>query len=401
VREYNIPDWALDAAAGAGSGSGSAAQQQQQEAPKEFYPQIQTTARVTLKQPLVRGFGPDVALANEKRADYEYSAETIKAQLAAEDMVRDIIAGYWELAYATYEVDTRAESLALAEQHEKLTREELRAGKQSQNALNAVLYELAVRKEAHLRAQLDAEKKSLDLRRKVGLGLGRREVLMRPGEALEIGDAEWDVDEVLAQSRKANRKLATIALQKKVADVDVNVTRNATLPQVDTYFTGALVGNGETTGDSISALGGIKGWEIMAGLEVSFELSGARKSAHAASLARRKRLEIDRADLERQIDAEVVSAVKAVTASRTRVELSDRAISVAEENVRAERLMFTSANKGTTNFSVMQRQSELIDARLRRGRAVADYHIAVSQLQYLSGTLLAQYRVNARPRGSR
>ena len=50
----------------------------------------------------------------------------------------------------------------------------------------------------------------------------------------------------------------------------------------------------------------------------------------------------------------------------------------------------------TTNFQVMQRQSELIEARLRRGVAVADYHKAVAQLQFLSGDILPQYRVNVR-----
>lgn len=419
-QEVNLPDWYEDAqqlqGSGAGSGSGSAAPAAQPGQTgtfdDQYITQIQTTARMTFKQPLVRGFGPGVALAGQKRADYEYSAETMKAQLAAEDMVREIVAGYWDLAYASYEVETRAESLVLAQAQEKLTREELRAGKTAQNALNAVIYEIAVRQEAHLRAQLDAERKSLELRRKVGLGLGRREVLMRPGEAFEIGEAEWDIEEVLARSRKANRKLATIALQKKVADVDVDVTKNALLPQVDVSLSGALIGRGTSTGQSFSGLtgtqsgldaqtnpvGGARGYEVMAGLSVSFELSGAAKSAHKAALARRRRLDVDRADLERQIDAEVVNAVKMVTSARTRVALSDKAISVAEDNVRAERLAFTAGK--TTNFSVMQRQGELIEARLRRGRAVADYHVAVAQLQYLSGTLLEQYRINVRPRRS-
>jgi len=360
------------------------------------YTQIQTTARITLKQPLVRGFGPDVALAVEKKADFAFSEATIRAQLAAEDMIREVVAGYWDLAYASHEVDVRAEALALAEAQEKLTREELRAGKVPQNAVNAVIYEIAVRKEAHLRAQLDAEKKSLDLRRKVGLGLGRREVLMRPGEAFEIGESEWDIEEVLAQSRKANRKLATIALQKKIADVDVRVAKNATLPQVDVSFTGALLGGGSTTSESFSALGGAEGFEVMAGLQVSFELSGAAKSNHDAALAKRRRLDVDRADIERQIDAEVVNAVKAVTFARTRVMLSDKAISVGEDNLKAERMSFVSGK--ATNYNVMQRQTEVIEARLRRGKAVADYHIAVAQLQYLGGTLLEQYRINVRPR---
>lgn len=363
------------------------------------YTQIQTTARITLKQPLVRGFGPDVALAVEKKADFTFSEATIRAQLAAEDMIREVVAGYWDLAYASHEVDVRAESLALAEAQEKLTREELRAGKVPQNAVNAVIYEIAVRKEAHLRAQLEAEKKSLDLRRKVGLGLGRREVLMRPGEAFEIGESEWDIEEVLAQSRKANRKLATIALQKKIADVDVRVAKNATLPQVDVSLTGALLGGGSTTSESFSALGGAEGFEVMAGLQVSFELSGAAKSNHEAALAKRRRLDVDRADIERQIDAEVVNAVKAVTFARTRVMLSDKAISVGEDNLKAERMSFVSGK--ATNYNVMQRQTEVIEARLRRGKAVADYHIAVAQLQYLGGTLLEQYRINVRPQGER
>ena len=63
------------------------------------------------------------------------------------------------------------------------------------------------------------------------------------------------------------------------------------------------------------------------------------------------------------------------------------------------RLSFVSGK--ATNYNVMQRQTELIEARLRRGRAVADYHIAVAQLQFLGGTLLEQYRVNVRPRGER
>ncbi len=393
-REYNVPTWVAEPASG-GTGTGAASASPGMDPLDDRFTQIQSTARLTMDQPLVRGFGPDVALAPQARADLELASSTIRAQLAAEDLVRDLVAAYWELALAAYTVETREEAISLAEAQEKLTREELRAGKTAGSALNAVLYEIAVRKEAHLTAQLEAEARSLDLRRKAGLGIGRREILMRPGQALEIGDAEWDVDDVVARSRVANRKLATVALQKKIADVDVEVTRDATLPKVDVQLSGALLGGGETTGESFGALGSVAGFEVMAGLSVSFELSGAARSAHVAALARRKRLDVDRADLERQIDAEVVTAVKTVTAARTRVSLADKAIAVAEENARSERLNFTAGK--TTNYSVMQRQTELIEARLRRGRAVADYHVAVAQLQYLSGTLLDQYRVSVRP----
>ena len=366
---------------------------------QDHYTRVNTTAKLTLKQPLVRGFGPGIALADENRADYNYAAETLKSQLAAEDMIREVVNGYWELAYAYYELETRNQSLALAEAQEKLTKEELRAGQTSQVQLNAVIYEIAVRKSAVLTAQLTLEQKSLDVRRKAGLGLGRRETVIRPGEAFEIGNEEWDIEEILAKTRKGNRRLAAIALQKRAADVDVRVAKDATMPSVDLSVSGALIGGGDTTGQSFSALSGIEGYEVMAGLSVQFELSGAAKSNYDAAQARRRRLNVDRADAERQLDAEVVTATKMVTSSRARILLNDKAISVAEDNVKAERLSFAAGK--STNFEVLDRQTKLIDSQLRRGRAVADYHQAVAQLQFLSGVILEQYRVNVRPHASR
>jgi len=190
-----------------------------------------------------------------------------------------------------------------------------------------------------------------------------------------------------------------VQLQKKIADLDVAVARDQMKPQVDLTFSGAIMGNGDGASDAIGSLGGADSYEVMAGLQVQFELSGAAGRTRDAALARRHRLDIDRADMERQIDVAVVNAVHMVTSARTRVALADKAIIVAEENARAEKLSFMAGK--TTNFQVLQRQTELIDARLRRGQAVAEYHKAVAELQFLSGMLLDQYRVNVRPRGQR
>jgi len=125
------------------------------------------------------------------------------------------------------------------------------------------------------------------------------------------------------------------------------------------------------------------------------ELSGAAKDAHKAALARRQTVEIERLDVQRQIDTEVDAAVQAVKTARVRVGLAERAASVAEENVKAERAQFQAQR--STNFEVMRRQNELAESNLRRGKAIAEYHMAVAQLQYLSGTLLSDFRVNVRP----
>ena len=365
----------------------------------DVFCQVQASAGVKLTQPLLKGLGSDVALAGEHKAEIAAAKATVEGQLAAEKLILDVVTAYWELANASYEVDVRAEALDLARKHDQLARQEIRSGQTEANALDAVSYEIAVREEALLVAKLQFEQKSLDLRRKAGLEIGRRDIVIRPADPLELDNQEWDVDQVIAQSHKINRELVAITLDTKTADIEVDVTRNATLPQVDLSLQGALLATGDTTADAFDGLGGNShrggvGSQVSAGLTLSFELSGAAKAAHAAAVGRRHLLDIERVSKEREIDAQVVTAAKAVMSDRTRVALADKAVAIAENNVKAERAKFLT--HASTNFQVMQVQTKLIEARLRRGQAVAAYHTAVAQMQFLSGTLLDTYRIHIR-----
>jgi hypothetical protein len=57
---------------------------------------VQTQAKMTLTQPLARKFGRDIALANETKGDLAMTDQTVKTQLVAEEMLRDLVTGYWE-----------------------------------------------------------------------------------------------------------------------------------------------------------------------------------------------------------------------------------------------------------------------------------------------------------------
>jgi outer membrane protein TolC len=395
--EYNILDTisnmsGASTAATTGMGAGSGVPTEE-----DAY-NITSHVQATYKQPLSRGLG-NVALANERKADLASVEATIKAQLAAEDTLKDVITQYWELAYSTYEVDIRLQALDLAHKQEVVTHDQMRAGTVPPSAINSVQYEIYSRQEAVEKAQIDVESKSLELLRKSGLDLKRRDTVLHPAESLEIGDDEFDIDEVLARARTANRKLATLKIEKKSADVDIQVANDLTKPQVDLNLTGGIIGIGDTVGDSIGGIGNHDGYEVQAGLSVSWEISGAAKKGRDAAEAKRRRLDIDEADAARQIETQTVLAVKQVSAARKRVDLSKKAERVADENVRSEKSQFIAGR--TTNANVMQRQGELINARIAIGRAQADYHIAVAQLQYLSGVLLDQYGIDVKPHAHR
>src|SRR5262249_5921100 len=116
-QEFNAVT-GLTAANIQGSPMGSSAGSTMQGQPFDELDQSQTSLRATFKPPLVRGFGPGVALAPQRKADLAASEATIKAQLAAEELIRDIVKAYWELSYAAFEVDVRQQALELARRQE-------------------------------------------------------------------------------------------------------------------------------------------------------------------------------------------------------------------------------------------------------------------------------------------
>jgi outer membrane protein TolC len=359
---------------------------------------INSHVQLTVKQPLSRGLG-SVSVANERKADLAAAEATIKAQLQAEDTLKDVISSYWELAYAGWEVDIRLQSLDMAQKQEALTHDQVRAGTAANTSVSQVNAQIYQRQEELLKAQVDVESKSMDLLRKSGFTLEHRSMLLHPAEKMEIGDDEFDIDEVLARAKVANRKLATLQIERKSADVDIQVADDLTKPQVDLTGSVAMIGIGDTASDSLAGIGNGDGYQATVGLSVSWEMSGAAKKGRDAAVMKKSRLEIDRIDAERQIETQTVLAVKQVAAARKRVEFATKAKLASNDNVRSERMQFQAGR--TTNYNVLQRQGEAINARLSLARAVADYHIAVATLQYLSGTLLDQYGIDVKPHAQR
>lgn len=376
---------------GAGAGSGSVP-------PSEDAYQITSHVQLQIKQPLARGLG-DVAVANEKKADLVATEATVKVQLAAEDTLKEALTDYWELAYSNRELDIRFQAIDLAKKQMKITHDQARAGTVSSTAIDQVKSDLYEREAAFEKSQIDVESKSMELRRKAGLDLQKRATVLKPAEAYDIGDDEFDITEVLQRAKTTNRKLATLVVQQREADVDIDVAADAMKPKVDLTATGAILGIGDTAGDSVGGIGTGDGYQLSLGLSVQWEVSGAARKGRDAAQAKKKRLSIDLEDTSRQIETQTVLAVKQVSASRRRVDLSRKAEAVSDTNVRSEKELFIAGR--TTNYNVMQRQDSLITARLNLARAIADYHIAVIQLQYLSGTLLDQYGVDAKPHAHR
>lgn len=175
-------------------------------------------------------------------------------------------------------------------------------------------------------------------------------------------------------------EIARLQAQSDQNEVDVRLTRNATMPAVD-VFAGFYSDNGVDP----SVRRGPQ--EFRAGL--SFEVPLRNRTARGrqgAAEARARQIDFRLGFLRDQVAAEVRDAASAVAAARQRLQLLGDEVRVSVELQEAERTRFE-AGEGTL-FMLNLREQATLDAAIREVVAHADYERARAAYEYATGALL-------------
>jgi outer membrane protein TolC len=349
---------------------------------------------LTFFQPLLRGFGEDNQLDGARvRARAERTVAELDRQNAAANIVRSVIDAYWELSFSAQQVEIRKESLALAREQLRITRAGIEVGKLARTESLAIEQAIAAREEELLLAEQDLVEKSIELRRLVGLEIGPGELELSATDRLESKPVEPELDGSLNKAMGSNAQLKAVRAQGDAAVLEVVLSDNGLLPQLDFQAAGGPTGRSEEFGDSISRMGQFETFGVTAGLTFSMNLGNdAAKGQKAVAQQNVRRVKFTEADVKAQIAAQVVRAVNLVRSAKKRMEVAAKATQLAEQNVTVEKARWEVGR--TTNFEVLRRQEELSQSRLREARAQADYLKAVATLDWLTGDLLPRYGID-------
>jgi len=351
-------------------------------------------ARVAVIQPLLRGRGSTVAQADRHRAELQAQATQVRARYDAAVLIHDLIDDYWEVSFAAAEIEVRRDSIKAAREQLAAARDVWKAGLMPASALKAAEYAVAVREEALLRATMGLEEVSLAARQHAGLEVGPHDIALEPTDPLALDATDWRVDDVLAAARDHNPRIEGARVGIALADIDVAVAEDTAMPAVDFRASASTVGGGPDVGSAIGGASGGAAYELSAGVAVAYEIGGAARALGRAAREQRAGAAIDVAVVERDVVVSVVRAVHRVRAARKRAEVAAKAIEVAAANLKAEQVAFRAGRQ--TSYIVLERQSEVDEARLLRARAIADYHQAVATVELESGELLGRWGVELR-----
>jgi len=346
----------------------------------------------TIAQPLFRGRGRFLYDANERRATLSRDVATLAKRLVAIQTVQTVVSAYWDLVFAERQVAITRSSLELAKERLRITQIGNEGGKVPRSEIPAVQQIIATREEDVLNGELAVLDRSIALRRAAGMPIGKGELGLRVGTELATRDTVWDLGQLTERAFAASPELAQLAKQDAVTRLDIEVTENNLLPQLDAALTLGPTGADGNFGTAWRNLARFDSLVIGGSLTLqhSFGQENVRGLAREQRDTRRK-LVVTAFDLRAQIAQTMARAVAQLELARRRVALSQRAIDLANENIKIEGDRFNLGK--ATNFDVLNRQEELRQSELRKAQAMIDWHKAETVVQALTGDILPTYGI--------
>jgi outer membrane protein TolC len=355
----------------------------------EFVPAL----RLSFAHPLLRGFGVGVARAPRRRAAVEQDVALAERAGTAATLVRDVENAYWDLAYATQELVIRRAAASSAREQLKRVQANIEVGKQPRSASAEVDVAVAFRDESVLFAEQTLAERALELGRLCGLRPRTRSAA-RLVASDDPQPPQRTVEEsaVVQSALDRNPQLLAVRAQGRGAAIEVDVTRNGLLPQLDLAVAGGPTGNASDPRQAYRSLKGLGNYLVTASLV--FQQPIGRNAAHGAHTAAREsaqRVRLQEDEIADQVVSAVLRGVTAVDTARRRVEVLARSTDAAALDLEAEKARFEVGR--STNFDVLRRQDSLAGAQLTHLRARVDQLKALAFVEALTGEILERHAI--------
>lgn len=338
--------------------------------------------RVTLSQPLLRGFGETVARFDVRNSERAREAQERSYEVARQRVAVDVAQAFYQVARQRRVLEVSESSLERSLELMRASEERMAVGLASRlDVLRAELQaeqarDAAVSAEAALQQALE------QFRTLLGLAPGAR-VEPEPVRLEESVALALPALEVLVSAAYANR-LELAESRDRIGDARraLHVAGRNLLPQLDVNVSFVRTG----VGDRLPALPGEVDQRVDFFVSTSYPVERAADRALRATarleLARSRR-ELRQRELE--IEAEVRAAVRDLERIHKSIAVQRKRVVVADEQHRLATLRY---ERGlASNFDVVDAEASLVAARTALAGLVADFHVARFRLRRTTGEL--------------
>ncbi|MEM1012489.1 MAG: TolC family protein [Planctomycetota bacterium] len=359
-------------------------------------PQWEQDVRVSISQPLLRGFGSDASELGIRIAATEVAAARQRLKVTVVDTIAAVDRAYWQLWSARRAVEVREEQLQLVGEQLERAQRRFRAG--STGELEVVRAESAQADatEELVAAVGQADRAQRALRDLMSVRLESSPFAVGNSSALEPSTKAAAVPYSLEP-----RKLVTMAMQRRgelaearVAELAeqarlLNASREAYLPRLDVFYEWGVNGLGGDYDGAVDQLGSGDFQDQTIGLTFEQPLGNrVRRQQLRQSLLRRAQRLLDVRRRQEIIKREVYDACEGIDTGYERILAARQRVATAERLLAAEERQVDAG--ATSSAELLESQRNLASARLSLASAISQYEIARVDLAAATGTVLGK-----------
>ncbi len=350
--------------------------------------------KMTLTQPLLKDFGAETNLSAIRIARGEKSMSIEDFYKRVMDVIAEAKSAYWDLVAVIENLRVTEQSLELSRDLLEENRIRLEVGTMARLEVLQAETGVAQREEEVIMARRLIEDADDNLKRILNLPKDTEEwqVRIKPTDKPEV--VEKDIDLLaqleLALGKRPDYKSSLMQIENDA--VNERFTRNQLLPTVDLtgeYQFLAVAGQFDDAFDDIEG-GDSPSWQL--GLTAEYPIGNrTAKGEHKKAHLERRQSEKEAENLRLSIIVEVNKAVRDIRTSLKRIEVTAKAVELAEESLKAERKKLEVGV--STSHDVLEFEEELVDAQRRGILAKLNYAKALINLSNATGMLLEENNI--------
>jgi outer membrane protein TolC len=312
--------------------------------------------------------------------------------MRAANVLRDVVAAYWELAYATQDLAIRRSAVDLAREQLRITKAQIDVGRLAPIDQAAVERAIGDRMQDVVVSEQSLYGRALDLRRLLGIPADPSLPIFAAVDAPTATPREVDVAAEVKRALETNPQLRSLKAGLQLTAIDIQTANSTTRPRLDFVGTIGARGRKDTFPETLAQAAGLDDltWSAALNFQAPIENRTAHGQYRAAQLTA-EQARLDAGTLELNIRETVMRVSTQIRTASTRVDLAKKTVGFAQQNLEAERARFSVGR--STNNDVLLRQQELKNAEISVVRATVDLLNSDVALSAVTAEILERYGV--------
>jgi outer membrane protein len=340
--------------------------------------------RVTLTQPLLRGFGPTASLFALRNARRGRQGQERGFILARQNLIVQVTEAFYQVIRQRQLLEVSRQSLKRSESLKKASQARMLVGMVSKLDVFRAEIQEAQALESLVAAETGLETALENFR--VMLGLAPRAAIEPEPMRLdsEVLVEIEPIDTLVARALESRLDLKESRDRIQDARRALALARQSLLPTLDVNVDVSQTGLGATLGDSLRSLDRRVGVRLSAGFPMQRASERAQQAIGKLGLTAAER---NVREMEMRVEAEVLAAARRLERLRKSIELQRQGLTFAEQQQRLATLRY---QRGlASNFDVVDAEGNLVSARTALVGLLTDFAVARTQLLRVVGVLEA------------